>query len=61
MIDGVSLTALDGVALPLLLIVVDAVGAAVAVAETDGLHEDVTVTEPLCDVVIDASTVSDGD
>ena len=61
MIDAVSLTALDGVALPLPLIDVDAVDAAVAVAEPDGLHEDVTVIVPVNDGVIDASAVSDGD
>ncbi len=59
--DAVSLTALDSVALPLPMIVIDVVYAAVAVAEPDGLHEDVTVTVLLNDVVIDASAVSDGD
>ena len=61
MIDAVSLAALDGVALPLPLIVVDAVDAAVIVAVPDGLHEDVTVTVLLNDAVLDASAVSDGD
>ena len=61
MIDAVSLAALDGVALPLPLIVVDAVDAAVAVAVPDRLHEDMPVTVPLNDAVIDGGTVSDGD
>ncbi len=61
MIDAVSLAARDGVALPLPLIVVDAVDAAVAVAVPDGLHEAVPVTVPLNDAVLEAGAVSDGD
>ena len=53
--------AAKGVALPLSLIVVDTVNAAVAVAVPDGLHEAVTVTVLLDGAVIDASAVSDGD
>ncbi len=61
MIDAVSLAALDGDALTLSLIDVDAVDAAVAVTVPDGLHDDVPLTVQLNDVVIDASTVSDDD
>ncbi len=49
------------VALALSLIDVDAVDTTVAVAVLDGLHEIMTVTVPLNDVVIDASTVNDDD
>ena len=57
MIDVVPLAVLDGVALPLPLIVVDALEMAVIVAETDVLDDNVTVSVLLIVVVLEASAV----